>query len=172
MLLRAEWDGDALKPTARFRDAANRFFVVGLVYTVDADEPHSDAGRRAFFAELRSLWNNLPENLDSDYPTPEHLRKRALIKCGYYTSNSVVLKTDDEARVVAGIMKPLDEFSVVVVRGNVVTVYRAKSTKQRNVDGHGMTKEEWDQAKKDVLAMLHALVGVAASEARKNLDFG
>lgn len=174
MLLRARWDGDAFVPLPRFKADADKHLVVEQVYTIEAEEPDNHAARGAYFAELRTLWNSLPETLDDHYPTPTHLRKRALIKCGYYVSNMVTLKTPEEARVVAAIMKPLDQFAVVVVRENVIAVYRARSQRPRanDEDEFRMSKDELKQSRKDVLDLVRSIVNVRAAEARRHLDFG
>ena len=85
------WSGSAMEPI-RPR-AADRAYVIGEVYTLDIWEPRSTASHNHEFAWLAEAWRNLPENLADLYPTPEHLRKRALIDAGYYDERSSMLAT-------------------------------------------------------------------------------
>lgn len=174
MLLRARWRDGTLIPLDKFQPDCRRFFVHDGIYVVEADRPEHIAANKAYHAEIRTLWSNLPETLDVHYPKPEHLRKRALIKTGYYTANYVTLETEEEARVVQSIMKPLDEFSVVIRRNNVVRVYRPRSQRLRREedDAVRMDADELKQSRKDVLDFCRALVSVSAADARKQLDFG
>lgn len=174
MLLRARFDGEAFRPLDKFMPEVRRTYATGSLVVIDADYPENMAANRAYHAEIRALWQNLPETLDVHYPRPDHLRKRALIKTGYYTANSVALKTAEEARVVAGIMKPLDEFSVVIVRDNVIRIFRPRSQRLRHNDEDAvkMDADELRQSRKDVLEFCRKIVGVNAAEARRHLDFG
>ena len=77
------WDGEAMVP--RHPRRADQLFVVGETYPLIINEDRSVATHNHEFAWLREAWLNLPETLADLYPSPEHLRKRALIEAGYST---------------------------------------------------------------------------------------
>src|SRR5258708_5689576 len=77
-----EWDGEAMKPLQP--KLADKEYVVGERYTLAPFEQRSLATHNHEFAWLYEAWMNLPEALAEQYPSPEHLRKRALIDAGYY----------------------------------------------------------------------------------------
>lgn len=150
-----QWSGEAMVPLRRFDNYVNAEFVVGELYRLEAVEPHSERSRNHFFASLNEAWANLPEAISDQFPTMQHLRKRGLIKTGYYDSTSVVCASHAEALRVAAWARPIDEFAVVVVRECTVINYRAKSQKRS-----AMGAKEFQKSKQDVLAYAWGLVGV------------
>lgn len=155
----------AMVPLDRFKNVAGAQFDIGQQYRMDiekvADE-RTDRSHKHFMASVTSAWRNLPEQMAAEYPTPTHLRKRALIKCGYYHLTSNVFDTARDAIRAAAFAKPMDEFGVVVVKDCVVNHYRAKSQKYHRAGG--MSKEEFQKSKDDVLALLSEYIGVKKSE--------
>ena len=96
--------------------------VVGEEYRVDPEEERSIASHNHFFMAVNEAWRNLPEHLTEQFPTSESLRKRALIKAGYFDSRSIACSTKAEALRVAAFVRPMDEHAVVVVSKAVVSV--------------------------------------------------
>lgn len=91
------WDGEAFRPHPHHHNAVNAQFVVGQTYIMAEMQERSIASHQHEFASLRDAWANLPENISADFPTPEHLRKRALVETGWYHQNDIVCSTNAEA---------------------------------------------------------------------------
>lgn len=153
------WDGDGMVPLQRFAKIADKQFVVGEQYRMEAVEERSLISHRHYFASLHEDWLNLPEDISDDFPTQEHLRKWALIKCGYANKRSVVCDSKSEALRVAGFVEPMDCYAVVTVEGSVVTVYSAQSQSVKS-----MGKDNFQKSKTDVLDFVSAMIGVKPSE--------
>lgn len=149
------WDGEAMRPL-RPRDSAeaDRRYVVGEVYRLEPIEDRSAASHRHYFAAINEAWASLPDGLAERMPTPEHLRKYALIKAGWSDSRSFVAASKAGARDLAAFVRPMDEFSIVTAEGAVVTVYTAKSQSMR-----AMGKQAFQKSKDDVLAVIADLLG-------------
>lgn len=145
------WDGEVMKPLNPQR--ADQAYVVGVVYPLAIYEDRSAASHNHYFAAVHEAWKNLPEKLSGEYPTSEHLRKRALIRCGYYDMREIVCTSPSEAVKVKSFIKPMDEYAVVISKDVVVRVYTAKSQSP-----HAMNKEEFQKSKQDVLDDLAGLI--------------
>lgn len=147
-----DWTGDAMSP--KLPKLADRFYVVGEVYRLAPHEERSAASHRHFFAAVNEAHNNLPEDMAERLPTPEHLRKYALIRAGYRDERAIVCPTKGEAMRVAAFVRPLDDFAVVETDGLVVTVYTAKSQSMR-----AMGKKTFQESKDAVLRIIAELIG-------------
>jgi len=128
-------------------------FGEGEVVMMERHEERSDASHRHYFACINEAWQNLPE-ADERFPTPEALRKWALVRCGYCTEASVVCDSPEQARTIAAFMG-WSEGVIVVVRDNVVKRYVAKSQSMK-----AMNKEEFQRSKDDVLDTIAELIRV------------
>lgn len=62
---------------------ASREYIVGQVYFLEHREERSSASHAHYFACVADAWMNLPDALAERFPTPEALRKYALIMTGY-----------------------------------------------------------------------------------------
>lgn len=131
-LHRARCAGGALVPMGQpfgLRD--------GEVVTVAITRQRTDATHRHEFAWLRSAWASLPEALHGEpyAKSPEHLRKYALIHCGYADCREIAVADDDLARQVAAFVRATaDDYAVVAASGGAVRVYTAKSQSRRAMD--------------------------------------
>lgn len=155
------WDGDAMKPERP--GMADKQYVVGEVYRLVPIEDRSGNSHRHYFACVNESWKNLPEVIAQRYPTPDHLRKWALIKAGYCDARSIVAVSEAEARRLAAFIEPMDDFAVVTVCVAVITVYTAKSQSM-----HAMGKIEFQQSKDKVLDVLAHMIGISTAELQKN----
>lgn len=150
------WDGEAFSPANSYMArVCDQHFVVGERYLMTEHQERSSATHRHYFAAIKECWLNLPERIAGDFPTTEHLRKYALIKTGFYDSNSIVCSSKSEALRVAAFSRPVDEFAVVDAIGATVTRYVAKSQSTR-----AMGKDEFQRSKTAVLDFLEGLIGV------------
>ena len=148
-----EWDGIAMVPQPRFQQRCDDDFVVGELYRLEVKEARSIASHNQYFAAIQEYWLNLPEIFGDRFPTADHLRKFALIKCGYYDERSIVASSRAEALRLSAFVKPMDDFAVVTVNEAMVQVFTAKSQKMK-----AMGKKTFQQSKSDVLDFLEGLV--------------
>ena len=154
------WDGDAMVPVnRRFAKACDERFVVGAEYPLEAYEHRSSASHRHYFAAIYEAWSSLPEGMGDRFPNPEHLRKFALIRCGYRDERTIVAASKAEALRLAAFIRPMDDFAIVTTDGATVTVWTAKSQNLRSMD-----KATFYKSKEAVLCYLGSLLSVAASE--------
>lgn len=151
------WDGEHMVP--RKPKYADKVYTIGENYLLAPIEERSEVSHRHEFAFLREAWLNLPEDLAPLYPTSEHLRKRALIDTGWYNEKIIDAGTESAAIEVASILKDLDEFSLVIVRGSIVVRRTAKSQSRRK-----MNKEDFQKSKNDILELVSAMIGVKPEE--------
>lgn len=160
--LRYQWDGEAMRPATRYwaREADKRF-VVGETYTLDELHMRSHQTHAHYFACIKSAWESLPDGLASVYPSPEHLRKVALIRTGYATKVQHVAKSAAEAERLAAVIRPYDTYQIVEVTGSIVTVWHAMSQDHRSMD-----KAAFQASKEAVLRWVGDLIGADPTELR------
>lgn len=147
-----DWTGENMSP--KLPKLADKFYVVGEVYRLSPHEERSAVSHRHYFASINEAHNNLPQEIADKLPTPEHLRKFALIRAGYRDERTIVCPTKGEAMRVAAFVRPLDDFAVVETDGLVVTVYTAKSQSMR-----AMGKKTFQESKDAVLRIIAELIG-------------
>lgn len=156
------WQGDGFTPVPRHAKDCDARFVVGYRYQLDEVLERSEASHRQYFAAIKEAWTNLPDHMTAAFPTPEHLRKHALIKAGYRDERSIQAGSRAEAVRLAAFIRPMDEYAIVTVSGALVTVYTAKSQSFR-----AMGKKEFQASKQAVLDILADMIGVTASTLTK-----
>lgn len=130
----------------------------GRVYRMAPVDDRSSASHRHYFAAIASAWSNLPDELAGEFPSPEHLRKYALIKAGFADRRSIVTASRAEAMRVAAFVQPLDEFALVATDAATVTVWTAHSQSVR-----AMGKAEFQRSKEAVLDIVSAMIGTDAA---------
>ncbi len=149
-----QWDGDAMIP--RHPRIADKAYVVGEVYTLVQHEDRSTSSHNHEFAWLHDAWLNLPEALADLYPSPEHLRKRALIEGGFYDETIVDAGKNAVAIRVAAAFRSREEFALVIVRGPAVVIRTAKSQSRRH-----MNKQEFQASKEAIMEIVSGMLGVS-----------
>lgn len=147
----------------RFQAICDRHFVVGEVYTLADFEPRSMTSHNHEFAWLAEAWRNLPERLSEQYPTPEHLRKRALIEAGYFDQTIVDAGSKAAALRVAAFIRSSEEFTIVVVSRHLVLVRRAQSQSLR-----AMGAKRFQESKTAILEIVSELVGIEPEKLKLN----
>lgn len=150
------WDGEAFRPLDNFRRIAARDYGDGEIVTLAPHEERSMASHRHYFSIIKEAWENLPEDQAERFPSPEHLRKYSLIKAGYANEQIIACASNAEARRWAAIMGQSVEFSIVVPRGVVVSVFRPQSQSVR-----AMGKKAFQESKDKVLGIVADLIAVA-----------
>lgn len=154
------WDGEAMVPL-RPR-LADKEYVIGEEYRLGVIEERSGASHRHFFASVEDAWSNLPDDLADRFPTADHLRRHALIRCGYYDASEIVASSKAEALRVASFIRPMDEYALVIVKDCVVRRLTAKSQSMK-----AMGREEFQKSKTDVLEWCASQIGVKPEQLGK-----
>lgn len=162
-MLRYEGEGEFRAPTSFWAGRADREFVVGEVYPLVEHHERSNATHAHYFAAIGEAWKNLPDHFLSEYPNPEALRKKMLVRAGYADERSIVCASKAEAQRVAAFIKPMDDYAVVTVREAVVRVYTAQSQSYR-----AMGKRVFQESKEAVLNALDDLLGVERGATEEN----
>jgi hypothetical protein len=156
------WTGDSFEPLPHFRKRCDQALVIGEVYRMTAQEDRSDISHKHEFAWLKEAWKTLPDAVAELYPSPEHLRKRALITAGYYTEEVIDAGSNAAALRVAAYVRGHDEFALVIVRGPFVFVRHAKSQSYR-----AMGRKEFQQSKTAIMEVVSQLLGVSTDDLQK-----
>jgi hypothetical protein len=157
-MIRARIHGGAFIPIGRQPFAMTEGDVVYL--TVDRDR--SDASHRHEFAWLRSAWESLPESLAGEpfAQSPEHLRKYALVQCGYCDVREIAVGDDDDAKRVRAFIGPLvDRYALIGGSGPVVRIYTARSQSRR-----AMGAKDFQESKTRIMDYIAGLLGVTAED--------
>lgn len=158
------WDGEAFYPAGRYwAKLADRQFVVGERYPIQVWEERSVISHNHYFACVAEAWKNLPEDMAMLYPTPPHLRKRALIQAGYYDETIVDAGSKAAALRVASFVRPSDDFALVFVRDQFVIRRTAKSQSRK-----AMGKKDFQESKQAVLDIVSEMVGVTTTDLQGN----
>lgn len=143
-------------PLRRHHNVCNAHFVVGQRYRLEEQQERSIISHNHQFAWLHSAWVSLPEDLASEYPSPDHLRKRALIQAGFYTEQIIDAGSNAAALRVASAFRSREEFSLVIVRGPIVVIRDPKSQSRR-----AMKPDEFQRSKTAIMEIIADLLGVA-----------
>lgn len=147
------WRDGVFIPSDRIKAYCDEAFGEGEVVSFERHEERSTASHNHYFACVQEAWSNLPEQ-DERFPTPDALRKWALIKNGYCTKSEAVLDTPEQAATVAAFTGNA-EGVIIVVRENVVTKYTAMSQSTA-----AMGKSEFQKSKDLVLDTIAELIAV------------
>lgn len=125
------WDGEAFQPARGWRRTCDQNLTVGQSYIVQPEEPRNMSRHRAYFAGINDSWQSLPDHLVSEYPSPEHLRHRALIANGYATQRDYAAASRAEALRLAAFLPAIDTYAVITIQGAVVRMWHAESQSVR-----------------------------------------
>lgn len=155
------YDGEALIP--RVPRLADKHLVVGETYMMAPWEDRSKSSHDHEFAWLAEAFKQLPESLAMEYPTPAHLRKRALIDAGYYDEKIVDAGSKAAALRVAAMIRSLDDFALVFVRDQFVIHRTAKSQSRR-----AMKKKDFQESKTAIMEIISNMIGVTPETLQAN----
>lgn len=155
------WTGEAMEPLAKRR--ADELFVVGEVYRLAPWEERSPASHAHEFAWLAEAWRNLPEHLADLYPSPEHLRKRALIEAGYYDETAIDAGSKAAAERVASAFRSREPFALVIIRGPIVLIRTAKSQSHRAMDS-----KTFQASKTAIMDVVAGMIGTTSNALQRN----
>ena len=156
------WTGETMVPLRP--QAAVKAYEVGRRYWLDEVSERSWISHQQQFAWINEAWMNLPEALMDTFPSPEHLRKAALIATGWRRETIIDAGGKAAALRFAAYAKNEDEFAQVVVRGPTVIVRKARSQRMHGADR--MDKKEFQESKDAILGWISELIGVDAERLR------
>lgn len=157
MALAFRWDGETMRPLRA--KLADETFVIGQIHWLEEEKPRSVASERHQFAWLREAWKNLPEGLADQFPSAEHLRKRALIDAGYYHEEIIDAGSAAAALRIAPAFRKLDDLALTVVRGSLIVRRTAKSQRR-----HFMDAKEFQESKEKIMEIVAGLIGVTTEQ--------
>ena len=152
------FDGEAFRPLPNFLRVAREHYGAGEIVALIPHEERSIKSHNHFFVLVGEAWKNLPDHLASQFPTPDSLRKRALIRTGHCDAETFVCKFKTEAVRLAAALRSTPD-AVVVIDGKVVTRLTAQSQSLR-----AMGKETFQRSKDDVLGFLAEMIGVEPAQ--------
>lgn len=162
--LPAQWNGEAFVVPEKFRPLADRYYVIGEVYKLVEEADRSVNSHNHYFAVIAEAWQNLPVEWVERFPTTEHLRKYALVKCGYADERTYVCDTKADAQRLAAFIRPLDTFAVILTQENCVKVFTAQSQSKK-----AMGAKVFQASKQAVIDYLaKSLLGIEPDQLTKN----
>lgn len=135
---------------------------VGEVHGWQMAEHRSAKSHDHFFACVNEAWKSLPEAMADDFPSPEHLRKWALIKAGFCSETRIVCANNTEAMTLATKAKTMDKFAIVAVDGKTVTIWTADSQRK-----DAMGRKLFQEAKERALDVISQLIGADATNLKE-----
>lgn len=147
------WDGRNMVP--RFPERAAHHYEVGQTYLMVEHSHRSRAEHNFYFAAIANAWENLPEEVADELPSPDHLRAWALVKAGYADKDIIKCASNDDAIVLAAVAKAGSKIRIVEVVGKVVTVWTPHSQSMR-----AMGKTKFQESKQKVLDVLAGMIKV------------
>ena len=158
------WTGEVFSPASGMwsKECAKRF-TAGETYRLNEEHERSLNTHNHYFACVNEAWKNLDESVTYDLPTPEHLRKWALIMTGYRQERHFVCATKAEAVRMAAFIRPMDEHAVIVPKEATVTVMTAESQSMK-----AMGKARFQESKTAVLDYLSKLIGTSVTDLKSN----
>jgi hypothetical protein len=138
-------------------------FVPGNTYWLEKDR--SEDSHKHHFAWLRQAWKNLPEDFADQFPSPEHLRKAALIQAGFYDETIIDCESREVAHRVAAYARGEDDFAHIVARGALVVIRKAKSQSRKK-----MSPADFQASKDAVREIVAHMIGVAPESLERNAE--
>jgi hypothetical protein len=155
----------AMVPLDRYHNVCARQYGEDGEYTLVPLEERSMKSHNAYFAQLHSAFQNLPETLAARWPTEEHMRKWVLIETGWFEEKEFPYEGRDarrHAKLLATFIRTQSEFARIsthrVSDTKVLVIVRTAKSQSKV----GMpTKAEFEKSKRDVLDWLEHAIGVA-----------
>ena len=151
------WNGRVLEPLRLA--LAERAFKPGEVYRLAIEEERSIASHNHFFAAVTEAWRNMPLELAEYFPSPEALRKRALIEAGFYDQQTIACGSPEVALRVAAFAGRNIPHCLVSITDQFVFVRTARSQSRAH-----MNAAEFQESKQRVLETLAALIKTKPAE--------
>ena len=157
------WDGEAMIPLRP--KLADEAYTVGEDYFLEERQERSSKAHARFFASVTECWHSLPDDLAARFPTPDALRKYALVMTGFRDAKTVPCATRAEALRWAAVVQALDSFAVVAIDGATVTVLTPQSQSYRS-----MGKKRFHESADAVLEYIATMIGVTGGELARQTE--
>ena len=165
--IRCRWAGGVLIPVGNYAMAAAcDAMSEGDTVLVSIDHPRSMNSHRHQFAEIRTMFEHLPERLQKMpwAATPETLRKHALIASGFHDTFTVDCGTKAAAERIMPRLNDAERrahgYAIGQVRGPVVTIWTPRSQSVRAMGG-----AEFQRSKQAALAWIEVQAGFTLAQA-------
>lgn len=129
---------------------------------ISGDYMSADKMRRRFFAAIRDAWANLPDRFRDQFPNAEALRKHALVAIGYCDAITLAVGSKAAAPQIAAAFRMKDQYCIATVRGDVVTIYTARSMARR-----ALLKKDFARVADQVFAWIEQTTGIDASQSHE-----
>lgn len=155
-------DEGVMKPLPRFKVLCDKQYTVGEEYTLTPPDNRSLRSLRHYMVAVKEGWENLAEEWDGMFESPEHLRKWCLVWEGYATKREIHYDTPKDALASKELIKGLDEYVVAKVKDNVLMIFRPKSQ-----SGAAMQRQEFQDSKERVLARIATMARTTVPELKK-----
>lgn len=155
-------DGFSIAP-GYWQKAADKHYVIGEVYRMLNENERSERSHRHYFAQIRDAHSNYPDGLLELHPSPEALRKHALIRTGWCDQTTFVCASAAEARRAVAFWAPMHPDSIIVSQRNVLVMYSAKSQSKK-----AMGAKDFQRSKDDVLTWIAAQIGTTPAALSAN----
>ena len=162
-ILMFSWDGEAMVPARGHAKRCDEKFTVGETYRMEVSEARSHRSHRHYFAAVHEAWLNLPEHLAERFPSPDHLRKWALVQAGFCDCRELAFDCERSAQIGAEAFREADPYAVMVVTLATLRVFRPHSQDLRS-----MNKAQFQASKEAVLDKVAQLVGTTAEALQEN----
>ncbi len=158
------WTGETMEPLPRFAKRCDEQYTVEEIYRLDAVEERSQASHGHYFASVHDRWLSLPDAIAIQFPTPDALRKHALIMQGFRRERKFVASSEKEARKLAAFLRPQtadDDYAIISLHGNVVVEWKALSQSYKAMPEKG----QFQRSKQAVLDYLDDMLGIKTEAA-------
>ncbi len=142
-------------------DRLAQLYGQGEVITVEEVQDRSPKSHAHYFAVIAEAWQNLPENLADDYPNPETLRKRALIRTGFCSMTEVLCASNAEATKAAAAFSAADPYCLCEIADRALRIWRADSQSVK-----AMGAKRFAESKEKVFHWISNLIGADIAKDR------
>ena len=159
------WDGEHMVPARGHAKRCDEKFTVGELYRMEVSEERSHRSHRFYFACVSEAWKNLPESLAERFPSPDHLRRWALVQAGYCDCRELAFDCERSAQIGAAAFREADPYAVMVVKKATLLVFRAHSQSLK-----AMKKKEFQASKEATLSVISKLIGIDAEDLKTNAN--
>ena len=151
------WDAAnrVMRPQERFNRLCDRQYQDGELYALGPVEDIDNVSRGKFMKAIKMTWENLPAKYKR-FPSPEHLRKAALVGAGWCNQSHDVFDSVADAKRHADGIRNANGYAVIVRSGCVVDVRIARS-----IAAGQITAEKWREVRPRALDWASEQINVA-----------
>lgn len=156
------WNGEAMVPSQQALGLCNGQFTVGGTYRLAPVSQRSMESHRHYFACVREAFENLPEEHQGKWMTPDELRYHALCQTEFCDTTTFKAASFAEALRFAAQLITIPGFrEVTIPKGNRRLVIH-KTPWSQAVDA--MPGKIFQASKQAVLDILSDMIGVTSAE--------